>query len=73
MLPFLRREDDGARQRIDAAVAALRQCQRDGTPAVAVADVLELLGADPGPPAPQAPERDPRADPLTGCRSPLAG
>jgi hypothetical protein len=61
-----RRTRDDARQVLDQAIAELARCQREGTSAVYVADVLALLGA--GPPATQAPPPpDPQADPITGC------
>jgi hypothetical protein len=59
------RED--ARDILDQAVTELLRCQREGTGAVYVTDVLALLGS--GPAVPHAPPpRDPGTDPLTGCR-----
>jgi hypothetical protein len=62
-----RRTRDDARDILDQAVAELLRCQREGTGAVYVTDVLALLGAGPAPPPPQAPPRDPQADPMTGA------
>lgn len=56
----------GARGVLDAAVAALRNCQRAGLTTITVADMLTMLGAETEP-VPEVPARDPLADPLTGC------
>jgi len=61
--------EDGARARevLGRAVTALREAERNGTTSVPVAEMLRLLGAYPEVPVPQAPPRDPRADPMTGA------
>lgn len=70
MSPFLRpgRDDAKARETLDRAVGILRGYERAGAREVPVADVLELLGAAPQDPVPQARARDPLADPMTGAR-----
>jgi hypothetical protein len=73
MIRTRRRTREDAREVLDQAVAELVRCQREGTGAVYVTDVLALLGAGPAGTAPQAPPRDPGTDPLTGCRSVSSG
>jgi hypothetical protein len=76
VFPFLRpaaqAPEDRAREHLDRAVAVLRRYQRAGAAVLPVEDMLEMLGAGPETgPSPEVPARDPQADPLTGCRSPL--
>jgi hypothetical protein len=68
MIRTRRRTREDAREVLDQAVEELLRCQREGTGAVYVTDVLALLGAGPAVPPPQAPPRDPGTDPLTGCK-----
>ena len=68
MIRTRRRTREDARELLDQAVEELLRCQREGTGAVYVSDVLALLGAGTAGPAPQAPPpRDPQADPMTGA------
>lgn len=60
------REEDGARRALERATAMLAEYQGNGLTMVAIEDVLGLLGAEPEP-EPAPPQRDPRADPLTGA------
>jgi hypothetical protein len=70
MIRTRRRTREDAREVLDQAVAELLRCQREGTGAVYVTDVLALLGAGPATAPPQAPPPpDPGTDPMTGCRS----
>ena len=75
MLGFLRSpQQDEAQQSLDRAVAVLRGYQRAGTEMVSVADVLDLLGAQPETvAAPMGQYPEPGTDPLTGCRSVTPG
>jgi len=53
---------------LERTAGMLRAYQRQGQQAVAIEDVLDLLGQDPAQPAArQAQPRDPREDPLTGA------
>lgn len=66
------RAEASAREMLDRTVVMMRRMQAAGAGLVAIEDVLVLLGAAPeAEPAP-AP-RDPRADPITGCRPATPG
>jgi len=62
-------DETRTRATVERVTAVLKSCQRNGVTMIQVADVLAMLGAEPGTvPVTDVPLPDPLADAMTGAK-----